>query len=58
MLEPHELYAAQGFPLHYNFDEDDCGNKIPKYEKIKRVGNSVFPPVAAAIVRSNLPEFV
>ena len=47
MLEPHELAAAQGFPPSYVL----TGTKA---QKIARIGNSVCPPVAAAIVRANL----
>lgn len=57
MLKPHELYAAQGFPDKYQYEIDCNGKKIPHDEKIKRVGNSVPPPFAEALVRANLPEF-
>lgn len=53
MLEPHELFAAQGFPKDYIIDRDAQGNPIPKYKQVARCGNSVCPDVAAAIVRSN-----
>lgn len=56
MLKPHELYAAQGFPVNYKFEFDANGKKIRHDEKIKRVGNSVPPPFAEALVRANLPE--
>lgn len=57
MLKPHELYAAQGFPDNYQFEIDTKGKKIAHDEKIRRVGNSVPPPFAEALVRANLPEF-
>lgn len=57
MLKPHELYAAQGFPKNYKFSHYADGRKIPHNEQIKRVGNSVPPPFAEALVRANLPEF-
>ena len=57
MLQPHELYAAQGFPKGYQFEIDSNGKKIPHAEKIKRVGNSVPPPFAEVLVRVNLPGF-
>ena len=47
MLQPHELAAAQGFPADY-----DWGN-LPKRTKVRLIGNSVCPHVAAAIVRAN-----
>lgn len=56
MLKPHELYEAQGFPVNYEFTHYPNGKKIPHDEQIKRVGNSVPPPFAEALVRANLPE--
>jgi len=56
MLEPHELYAAQGFPKTYIFDRDYTGRLIPKKEQVAKCGNAVPPPFAAALVRANLPE--
>jgi DNA (cytosine-5)-methyltransferase 1 len=53
MLEPHELFAAQGFPRDYIIDRDAQGNSIPKYKQVARCGNSVCPPLAEAIVRAN-----
>jgi DNA (cytosine-5)-methyltransferase 1 len=47
MLEPRELARAQGFPDSYVLQ----GSKA---QQIARVGNSVVPQVAAAIVRANL----
>lgn len=56
MLEPHELYAGQGFPKSYIFDRDHEGNPIPKKEQVKMCGNSVPPQFAEALTRANLPE--
>ncbi len=56
MLEPHELYAAQGFPEDYIIDHDVDGKTITKTEQVKRCGNAVCPPVPAAMVKANLPE--
>lgn len=56
MLEPHELYKAQGFPSDYIIDFDVNGKPYSKAEKVKRVGNSVPPQFLEAIVRANLPE--
>ena len=56
MLEPHELYAAQGFPPDYIIDHDLDGHKISKTEQVKRCGNAVPPPFVSALVKSNLPE--
>jgi DNA (cytosine-5)-methyltransferase 1 len=57
MLQPHELYAAQGFPSNYIIDRDNEGKPYPKTEQVARVGNSVPPPFAEALVRANLPEY-
>lgn len=57
MLQPHELYPAQGFPDNYIIDRDYTGKPYPKTEQVARVGNSVPPPFAEALVRANLPEY-
>lgn len=46
MLQPHELFAAQGFPAHYH----RIGTKT---DQVRLCGNSVCPPVAEALVRAN-----
>ncbi|MCO7512374.1 DNA cytosine methyltransferase [Serratia fonticola] len=56
MLQPHELYAAQGFPSWYIIDQDYKGNKYAKDKQVARCGNAVPPPFAEALVRANLPE--
>jgi DNA (cytosine-5)-methyltransferase 1 len=56
MLEPHELFAAQGFPSNYIIDHDDTGKPYPKTAQVARCGNAVPPPFAEALVRANLPE--
>ena len=48
MLEPRELARAQGFPDSYVLE----GTKA---EQIARIGNSVVPQIAEAIVRANTP---
>lgn len=57
MLEPHELYAAQGFPMDYKIAFDVDGKRYPKSEQVARCGNAVPPPFATALVRANLPEW-
>lgn len=57
MLEPRELYGCQGFPDDYIIDHDFEGHTYPRSEQVRRCGNSVCPPLPAAMVRSNLPEF-
>ena len=56
MLEPHELFAAQGFPSDYIIDRDFEGKKYPKSAQVARCGNAVPPPFAKALVEANLPE--
>ncbi|MEI7252813.1 DNA cytosine methyltransferase, partial [Pectobacterium versatile] len=56
MLQPHELYAAQGFPDWYIIDQDFRGVKYAKDKQVARCGNAVPPPFAEALVRANMPE--
>lgn len=56
MLQPHELFKAQGFPEDYIIDVDYEGNKYPKTQQVARCGNSVPPPFAEHLVRTNVPE--
>lgn len=56
MLQPRELFNAQGFPEDYVIDRDADGNPYPKTKQVARCGNAVTPPVPAALVRANLPE--
>lgn len=56
MLQPHELYRAQGFPEWYIIDQDYSGKKYAKDKQVARCGNAVPPPFAEALVRANLPE--
>lgn len=56
MLQPAELYRAQGFPEWYIIDQDFRGVKYAKDKQVARCGNAVPPPFAEALVRSNLPE--
>lgn len=56
MLQPHELFKAQGFPEDYIIDHDYTGKKYPKTQQVARCGNSVPPPFAEHLVRANLPE--
>lgn len=56
MLEPKELFAAQGFPKNYIIDHDYTGKTYAKTKQVARCGNAVPPPFAEALVRANLPE--
>lgn len=57
MLSPRELYNAMGFPPDYIIDRDYLGRPYPKNEQVARCGNAVCPPMAAAVVRANFPEY-
>ncbi|SQH76973.1 C-5 cytosine-specific DNA methylase [Shewanella benthica] len=54
MLEPHELFACQGFNPDYIIK--DYNGRTTKKRQVARVGNSVPPQFAEALVRVNLPE--
>ena len=54
MLQPRELFRAQGFPDSYVIDLVVKGRPLPKAAQVRMVGNSVCPPIAAAIVRANV----
>ena len=56
MLQPRELYRAQGFPDSYVIDRGADGAPLPKDAQVRMCGNSVCPPVAAALVRANYLE--
>ena len=58
MLKPEELKLAQGFPKSYVIDHDSEGNAISKKEQVAKIGNSVVPAMAKALVLANCPEFV
>lgn len=53
MLQPRELYRAQGFPDTYVIDRGADGRVLPKDAQVRMCGNSVCPPIAAALVREN-----
>lgn len=50
MLTPRELARCQGFSDEYVFTDKT------KSDQVARIGNSVPPPIAAAIVRANYQE--
>lgn len=57
MLTPRELYNAMGFPTDYIIDRDHMGRSYPKSKQVARCGNAVCPPMAAAMVKANFPEY-
>ena len=54
MLQPRELFNAQGFPEDYIIDRDADGHPYPKTKQVARCGNAVTPQVPAALVKANL----
>lgn len=54
MLQPHELFAAQGFPPEYEIAPEHNGRRLTKTAQIRLAGNSVCPPAAEAVIRANL----
>ncbi|MCR5941088.1 DNA cytosine methyltransferase [Ochrobactrum sp. XJ1] len=53
MLVPRELYLAQGFPPDYEIERGVNGGLFSKSVQVSCCGNSVSPPVAAALVAAN-----
>ena len=56
MLQPRELYRAQGFPDSYVIDRGADGRALSKAAQVRMCGNSVCPPLARAIVAANYSE--
>jgi DNA (cytosine-5)-methyltransferase 1 len=54
MLQPRELFRAQGFADSYVIDPIVNGKPLTKTAQIRCCGNSVCPPLAAAIVGANV----
>ncbi|OEH86238.1 DNA methyltransferase [Desulfuribacillus stibiiarsenatis] len=56
MLQPRELFDAQGFPKDYIIEHDNERNPINKTDQVAKCGNSVPPVFAEHLVRANLHE--
>ena len=60
MLAPRELFNAQGFPANYIIDygiaPDGSRIALTKTAQVRMCGNSVCPPLAAALVRANVAD--
>ena len=57
MLEPRELFNAQGFPADYVIDlKGPNGKPLTKTAQIRMCGNSVSPPVGAAVVAAQFED--
>lgn len=55
MLQPSELYKAQGFPDDYIISHGADGKPFTKTQQVHMCGNSVSPPPMAALARANDP---
>lgn len=59
MLTPRELFRAQGFPDDYQIetgDFDGLRRTLTKTAQVRMCGNSVCPPIAAALVSANCAD--
>lgn len=55
MLKPEELKLMQGFPKDYIINRDINRKPYPIKEQVARIGNSVVPVMAEALVKANCP---
>lgn len=58
MLQPRELYRAQGFPDEYIINPEVRGKPLTKTAQVRMCGNSVPPPFSRALVTANLTEVI
>ena len=62
MLTPRELFKAQGFPADYEIEmgvfADGSRRALTKTAQVRMCGNSVCPPIAAALVAANCADMV
>jgi DNA (cytosine-5)-methyltransferase 1 len=56
MLQPAELFRAQGFPDNYEIEQGHDGRKFTKSTQVRLCGNSVPPSLMEAICRANYPQ--
>lgn len=56
MLQPKELLLANGFPSSYDITQGINSRPTTKEQQVRLIGNSVCPPVAAALVAANFKE--
>jgi len=60
MLTPRELFKAQGFPADYEIETgvfaDGSRRPLTKTAQVRMCGNSVCPPIAAALVAANCAD--
>lgn len=55
MLKPEELKVMQGFPKDYIIDRDYKWRNYPIAKQVAKIGNSVVPVMAEALVKANCP---
>jgi site-specific DNA-cytosine methylase len=55
-VDPRQV--AQGFPPTYVIAPTIAGRTLPKRAQVRMCGNSVSPPLAAALARANVPEMM
>ena len=53
-----ELKLMQGFPADYIITHDYDGKPYPIKEQVARIGNSVVPIMAKALVQANCPHLI
>lgn len=53
-----ELKLMQGFPADYIITHDSDGKPYPIKEQVARIGNSVVPIMAKALVQANCPHLI
>lgn len=61
MLTPRELFKAQGFPADYQIETGDFHGErraLTKTAQVRMCGNSVCPPIAAALVGANCSDLM
>lgn len=56
MLTPRECFNAHAFPADYIIDVGSDGKPMSKKDQIAKVGNSVVPALAEALVRANIKD--
>ena len=56
MLQPRELFRAQGFPDSYIIEQDENGKPFTKTAQVAKCGNSVPPQLSEALVRANVVD--
>lgn len=60
MLTPRELFKAQGFPAGYEIEtgvfDGDERRTLTRTAQVRMCGNSVCPPIAAALVAANCSD--